>query len=128
EQSDPRRARPGVTMHQGVPRPSLWEAMARASVVLYPARWDEPFGLAAAEAQACGTPVVAFRRGGLGGGIMDGVTGFLVPPDDVRAAAGAVPEVAGISRMARRGHAEGERDLGRSLDAHERLYRRVGGG
>ena len=40
-------------------------AMARAAVVLCPSRWDEPFGLAAAEAQACGTPVVAFRRGGL---------------------------------------------------------------
>jgi len=35
-------------------------------VVLCPSRWDEPFGLAAAEAQACGTPVVAFSRGGLG--------------------------------------------------------------
>ena len=65
EQIDPRRGWPGVTVHQGVPRTSLWQAMARAAVVLCPARWDEPFGLAAAEAQACGTPVVAFRRGGL---------------------------------------------------------------
>src|SRR6266581_7714005 len=80
EQIDPRRSWPGVTVHQGVPRTSLWEAMARAAVVLYPARWDEPFGMAAAEAQACGTPVVAFRRGGLGEVIVDGVTGFLVPP------------------------------------------------
>src|SRR5262249_61969126 len=128
EQSDPRRARPGVTMHQGVPRPSLWEAMARASVVLYPARWDEPFGLAAAEAQACGTPVIAFRRGGLGEVIVDGVTGFLVPPDDIRAAAAAVSKAAGISRLACREHAETRLDLELSLDAHERLYRRVAGG
>src|ERR1700723_979198 len=67
EQIDPRRGWPGVTVHQGVPRAALWEIMARASVVLCPSRWDEPFGLAAAEAQACGTPVVAFRRGGLRG-------------------------------------------------------------
>src|SRR5580693_8726555 len=66
EQIDPRRGWPGVAVHDPVPRASLWEAMARAAVVLYPARWDEPFGLAAAEAQACGTPVIAFRRGGLG--------------------------------------------------------------
>ena len=85
-------------MHQGVPRTSLWEAMAGVAVVLYPARWDEPFGLAAAEAQACGTPVVAFRRGGLSEVIADGVTGFLVPPDDIGAAARAVSRVAGISR------------------------------
>jgi UDP-glucose:tetrahydrobiopterin glucosyltransferase len=123
EQIDPRRAWPGVTVHQAVPRTSLWAAMARAAVVLYPARWDEPFGMAAAEAQACGTPVVAFRRGGLGEVIADGVTGFLVPADDVQAAAAAVGRTAGISRSACRDHAEGHLDLERSLDAHERLYR-----
>jgi glycosyltransferase involved in cell wall biosynthesis len=128
EQIDPRRNWPGVTVHPGVPRASLWEAMARAAVVLYPARWDEPFGMAAAEAQACGTPVVAFRRGGLSEVIMDGVTGFLVRPDDVAAAAEAVSKTAGISRLACREHAEGRLDLELSLDAHERLYRRVAGG
>jgi glycosyltransferase involved in cell wall biosynthesis len=128
EQIDPRRGWPGVTVHEGVPRTALWQAMARAAVVLYPARWDEPFGMAAAEAQACGTPVVAFRRGGLSEVIMDGVTGFLVPPDDVRAAADAVAKVAGISRLACREHAENQLDLALSLDAHERLYRRVAGG
>jgi glycosyltransferase involved in cell wall biosynthesis len=128
EQIDPRRAWPDVTVHQGIPRTSLWEAMTRAAVVLYPARWDEPFGLAAAEAQACGTPVVAFRRGGLGEVIVDDVTGFLVPPDDVQAAAEAVSKVAGISRPACREHAVGQLDLELSLGAHERLYRRVAGG
>ena len=128
EQIDPRRNWPGVTVHPGVPRASLWEAMARAAVVLYPARWDEPFGMAASEAQACGTPVVAFRRGGLSEVILDGVTGFLVRPDDVAAAAEAVSKAAGISRLACREHAEGRLDLELSLDAHERLYRRVAGG
>ena len=125
EQIDPRRAWPGVTVHQGAPRTSLWEAMARATVVLCPSRWDEPFGLAAAEAQACGTPVVAFRRGGLAEVIVDGVTGFLVPPDDIQAAAEAVSKVAGISRTACRDHADRQLDLELSLDVHERLYRRV---
>jgi glycosyltransferase involved in cell wall biosynthesis len=125
EQIDTRRGWPGVTVHPGIPRASLWEAMARAAVVLCPSRWDEPFGLAAAEAQACGTPVIAFRRGGLGEVIVDGVTGFLVPPDDVQAAAAAVSEVPGLSRPTCREHAESQLDLEVSLDAHERLYRRI---
>jgi glycosyltransferase involved in cell wall biosynthesis len=128
EQIDRRRSWPGVTVHEAVPRTSLWEAMAKAAVVIYPARWDEPFGMAAAEAQACGTPVVAFRRGGLSEVIMDGVTGFLVPGDDLRAAADAVSRAAAVSRSACREHAANRLDLELSLDAHERLYQRVTGG
>jgi glycosyltransferase involved in cell wall biosynthesis len=127
QQIAPRRGLPGVTVHDGVPRATLWEAMARAAVVVFPARWDEPFGMAAAEAQACGTPVVAFRRGGLSEVIMDGVTGFLVEPDDLHAAAEAVSNAAGLSRSACREHAEDNLDLDLSLDAHERLYRLVAG-
>jgi glycosyltransferase involved in cell wall biosynthesis len=50
DQVDPRQSWPGVAVHPGVPRAALWEIMARAAVVLCPSRWDEPFGLAAAEA------------------------------------------------------------------------------
>jgi glycosyltransferase involved in cell wall biosynthesis len=128
EQIDPRRDWPGVNVRGGVHRASLWDAMARAAVVLCPARWDEPFGLVAAEAQACGTPVVAFKRGALSEVIMDGFTGFLVPPDDVQAAADVLSKVAGISRRDCRENAEQHLDLELSLDAHERLYRRMAGG
>jgi len=121
----PLATRPGVTVHPAVPRTSLWEAMARAAAVLYPAMWDEPFGMVAAEAQACGTPVVAFRRGGLSEVIADGTTGFLVPPGDVGAAAAAVDRIADISREACRAHAETRLDLDQSLDAHEHLYQRI---
>ena len=121
----PLSARPGVTFHPAVPRASLWEVMARAAVVVFPALWDEPFGMVAAEAQACGTPVVAFRRGGLSEVIADGMTGFLVPPGDLEAAAAAVGRAAGISRRACRAHAETQLDLDQSLDAHEDLYRRM---
>jgi hypothetical protein len=50
-----------------------------------------------------------------------------VPPDDVQAAAEAVSKAARISRAACREHAEHQLDLELSLDAHERLYRRVAG-
>jgi len=121
----PRRDEPWVALHPAVERTKLWEIMARAAVVLCPARWDEPFGLVAAEAQATGTPVVAFRRGGLGEVLVDGLTGFLVAPDDIPAAAAAVRKAVGLARPACRRHAEARLDLEASLDAHEALYRRV---
>ena len=125
DQIDARRDTPGVAVHRGIPRAAMRAAMARAAAVICPARWDEPFGMAAADAHACGTPVVAFDRGGLSEIIVDGVTGFLVAPDDIHAAADSVRRVTQISREACRGHAEKYLDLGLSLDAHEHLYRRV---
>ena len=125
EQIDPRRAEPGVAVHAALPQTMLWEAMARAAVVLCPANWEEPFGMVAAEAQACGTPVVAFRRGALAEVIVDGATGFLVEPGDRQAAAEAVRRAPALSRWACRRHAESNLDIGRSLDAHQRLYERV---
>ena len=125
EQVDPRRVEPGVGVHPGIPRMALWDVMARAAVVLCPAKWEEPFGMVAAEAQACGTPVVAFQRGALDEVIVDGVTGFLVAPDNIIAAADAVTRATELSRSACRDHATSHLDLELSLDAHELLYRRV---
>jgi UDP-glucose:tetrahydrobiopterin glucosyltransferase len=121
----PEVTRGGVTVHTAIPRAVLWERMARAAVVLCPAMWDEPFGMAAAEAQACGTPVVAFERGGLVEAIRDHVTGFLVQPGDIGAAAAAVRSVGSISRRACRLHAEANLDLELSITRHEMLYQNV---
>lgn len=125
EKIGPRRKEAGVAVRPGVPRTALWEAMARAAVVLCPAMWDEPFGMVAAEAQACGTPVVGFRRGALGEVVVDAVTGILVAPGDIDAAAAAVTGASSLSRSECRAHAVRHLDLEQSLDAHEQLYRRV---
>lgn len=124
-QIDPLRAQPGVALHPGVCQTAVWDAMKHAAVVLCPARWNEPFGMTAAEAQACGTPVVGFRRGALDEVVVDQVTGFLVSPDDLDAAANAVTRAPALSRWACREHAESHLDLELSLDAHEQLYERV---
>ena len=124
---DPVSAAPSVVVRPGVSQDELWNAMGSAAVVLCPARWDEPFGMVAAEAQACGTPVVAFRRGALDEVIVDGVTGFVVAPDDLPAAAAAVVDTPALSRHACRAHAETHLDIERSLDAHERLYEQLVG-
>jgi UDP-glucose:tetrahydrobiopterin glucosyltransferase len=125
EQIDPRRGDRAVTVRAAVSQRALWEAMARAAVVLCPARWEEPFGMVAAEAQACGTPVVGFRRGALPEVIIEGVTGFLVEPDNHQAAAEAVKKAPSLSRSACREHAETGLDIERSLDAHASFYEQV---
>ena len=53
----------------------------RCDVMLFPFRWQEPFGLTGAEAAAHAVPVVAYDRGGVRQWLRDGKTGFAVPPE-----------------------------------------------
>ena len=67
-----------------------------ARALLFPIDWPEPFGLVMIEAMACGTPVIAYRRGSVPEVLEDGWTGFVV--DDV---AGAVAAVEDLDRLDR---------------------------
>jgi glycosyltransferase involved in cell wall biosynthesis len=69
-----------------------------ARALLHLIGFDEPFGFSVVEAMACGTPVLAFRRGSMPELIDDGCTGFLV--DDVEQATGAVDGVGRLDRAA----------------------------
>lgn len=93
-----------------VPRRELSELMARCAVLLMPVRWDEPFGLVAAEAQMAGCPVVAYRRGALPEVVPDRIGGWLVEPDDEEGLVSAVYRARGLDRAAIRSRAV--RDLG----------------
>src|SRR6202046_3077666 len=55
------------------------EGLGCAAALLHPLSFDEPFGLSVVEAMACGTPVVAYRRGSMAEGVDEGVTGYLAP-------------------------------------------------
>ena len=50
----------------------------KASALLVPIQWQEPFGLTMAEANACGTPVIAFNRGSVPEVVADGKSGYIV--------------------------------------------------
>jgi glycosyltransferase involved in cell wall biosynthesis len=116
---------PRVTFHEALPRAELWQRLATARAVLCPSEWDEPFGLVAAEAQAAGTPVVAFARGGLTEIVDDGVTGFLVQPGDITAAAAALGSVGQIDRRACRQHAHEHLNMAACVTEYEDLYASV---
>lgn len=83
-----------------MPRPALWRLMARCAVTLLPVDWEEPFGLVAAEAQVAGCPAVAYRRGGLGEVIEEGVGGCLVEPGDEDAFVRAIGAARALPRAA----------------------------
>ena len=59
-------------------RAQLVKYYQNAAGLLMPIQWQEPFGLAMAEAGACGTPVIAFDRGSVREVVKDGKTGFIV--------------------------------------------------
>ena len=52
--------------------------LGKAKALLFPIEWDEPFGMVMIEAMACGTPVIAFKRGSVPEVVNDGVSGFIV--------------------------------------------------
>ncbi|MDB5287589.1 MAG: hypothetical protein JWR05_2538 [Mucilaginibacter sp.] len=52
--------------------------LGQAKALLFPIEWDEPFGMVMIEAMACGTPVIAFKRGAVPEVIENGVTGYIV--------------------------------------------------
>jgi glycosyltransferase involved in cell wall biosynthesis len=70
------------------------EFLGNAAALLFPIAWDEPFGLAMIEAMACGTPVVALRRGSVPEVLDDGISGFIVETEaEAIAAVRRVPEL-----------------------------------
>ena len=71
-----RRVRANIRFLGAQPRAALRNAMQRARALVFPG--EEDFGIVMAEAQACGTPVIAFRRGGASEIVTDGVTGILI--------------------------------------------------
>jgi glycosyltransferase involved in cell wall biosynthesis len=79
--------------------------LGKAAALLFPIDWPEPFGLVMIEAMACGTPVIAMRRGSVPEIIEDGVTGFVV--DSEEEALAAIGRLGSIDR--RRVRAEFER-------------------
>jgi len=98
-------------------------ALGGARALLHLIGFDEPFGLSVVEAMACGTPVIAFRRGSMPELIDDGVTGFLV--DTVDEAVEAIGRVGDLDRAACRRAVIDRFSVERMADAYIALYTRI---
>jgi glycosyltransferase involved in cell wall biosynthesis len=99
------------------------EFLGNAYALLFPIDWPEPFGLVMIEALACGTPVIAYKRGSVPEVLQDGVTGFVVTglDDAVRAA----EQVGRIDRRACRRAFEERFTVGRMARDYVRVYEKV---
>jgi glycosyltransferase involved in cell wall biosynthesis len=99
------------------------DLLGGARALLHLVNFDEPFGFSVVEAMACGTPVVARRRGSMAEIVRDGENGFLV--DTLSEAVAAVQASAGFDRVAVRASVEQRFDANRMVDDYLALYRRI---
>ncbi|NWJ45028.1 MAG: glycosyltransferase family 4 protein [Chloroflexi bacterium] len=103
-------------------RADLFALMSRADGLLFTSRWEEPFGLVMAESMAAGTPVITWRRGAAPEIITHVKTGFLLPYEDMVAAAAVVPNLEEIDRATCRRHIEDNFSWARIIEEYEDYY------
>ena len=70
--------------------------LGKCAALLMLIEWDEPFGMVMAEAMACGTPVIGFKRGSVPEVVEDGVTGFVI--ENINEAIDALEKITTINR------------------------------
>jgi glycosyltransferase involved in cell wall biosynthesis len=99
------------------------DLLGHASAFLFPIEWPEPFGLVMIEALACGTPVIAWRRGSVPEVLEHGVTGYIV--ESVDEAVQAVGSLDRLSRGRCRERFEQRFDAERMATDYVHVYRRV---
>jgi glycosyltransferase involved in cell wall biosynthesis len=118
------RLGPDVTYAGHLDQRALAALVGAAGVALVTPTWDEPFGLVAAEAMLCGTPVAAYARGGLVE-VVGPETGRLAASNDAEGLARAIDSAVLLDRTAVRQHAEAVHGLARMVDEYERLFEDV---
>lgn len=94
-----------------------------ALALLFPIKWEEPFGLVIVEAMACGTPVIAFSRGAVPEIVKNGENGFLVKT--IPQMAKAIERIPEISRKKCRQWVEENFTVEKMALGYEKIYQKV---
>ncbi|TVT25113.1 glycosyltransferase family 4 protein [Amycolatopsis acidiphila] len=97
------------------------ELLGAARCLLFPIQWEEPFGMVMIEAMACGTPVVALRRGSVPEIVTDGATGFIC--DEVAQLPAALDKAAALEPGRCRLEARRRFDVTLMAARYEEVYR-----
>lgn len=111
---------PGVEFIGEIGESEKAEFLGNARALLFPIDWPEPFGLVLIESMACGTPVIAFRRGSVPEVVEHGVSGFIV--DDVNEAIAAARRIEELDRLEVRKAFERRFTSRRMAENYVRLY------
>jgi glycosyltransferase involved in cell wall biosynthesis len=101
------------------------DLMGHAAALVAPIQWREPFGMVIPEANACGTPVVAFAMGAAPELIAHGQTGFVVPPGDVDGFCAATDRVGEIEPARCRSHVGEYFSAEKMVAGYEEIYKSV---
>lgn len=117
------RLGPDTTMFGVADAAAKRDLLARAACLVFPICWDEPFGLVMIEAMACGTPVVALRRGAAPELIIPGQTGVIV--DHPGELAGAIDEARRLDPWICRKHVQQNFTTDLMAAGYEAVYRRA---
>lgn len=104
-------------------KPEIASLMQKAKVFLMTINWYEPFGLVMAEAMSCGTPVIGFDRGAVSELIVEGKTGFIVPPESgIEGLKTAISKVGQIKSQDCRDHVVKNFSTQTMVDNYEKTY------
>ncbi len=114
-------ARPDVEFIGEIAESDKADFLGGAAALLFPIEWPEPFGLVMIEAMACGTPVIAFRRGSVSEIVEEGISGFVV--DTIEEAVGAVGLIANLDRAKVRAQFERRFTAERMARGYLNIYR-----
>src|SRR3989344_5087038 len=108
--------------------------------LISPLQWEEPFGLVMIEAMACGTPVIAYNRGSVSEIVRDGLTGFIIDPDNedrpgkgtwiikkqgIEGLVEAIKRIGEIDGSACRKHVEENFSVSKMIDGYEDIYQKI---